>query len=164
MAGLVFAIIMSLWLNVLQPRPQKDVPERLGELELVGAVSGAEALARVNRLHGLDIELSEAIIAEYTHSSPYHGNSHASIWVGTAANAGAATELIRRMAEGIGKGGSPFVNLRRVTVGGHEVFQVDSQGGTNYFYTSRKKQENVVWISIEASEPELILEEAVRAF
>jgi hypothetical protein len=163
-AGIVVAVFLSLWLNVLQPRTQKNVPGRLGDLDLVEAVTGAEALTQVNNLHGLGVSLSEAVVATYTHISPYHGNSRATVWVGRTESMAAAVGLTRKMAESIAKGGSPFNNLRPVSVSGLEVFQVDGPGGIHYFYSSREKPESVIWISIEAPAPEAILEEAIKAF
>jgi len=155
---------LSFGLNVLQPRTQHEAPERLGDLELVDAVTGAEAIVQVNKLHGLDIKLTGALIAEYAHISPYHGDSRATVWVGRAENAAAADGLTRRMVESIGKGGAPFSNPRRITLGGYEVFQVDGPGGSHFFYHSGKQSEAVIWLSIEASEPLPVLEQAVRTF
>jgi hypothetical protein len=143
---------------------QQDAPERLGNLELIGTVRGAEAMAQINRLHALDIELADAFVAEYTHSSPYHGNSHATIWVGKAENAEAASRLTQRMVDSISEGGSAFNNLQRQTVADHEVFQVSGPGGEHFFYNSQKQREVVVWLTIEADDPLPILKEAVNTF
>ena len=163
-AGLVIAVVLSFGGNILVPRLQKEAPERLGDLELIGAFTGAEAITRVNQLHGLDVSLSGALIAAYTHSSPYHGNSRATVWVGRVASAEVAAGLTQRMAQSIAEGSSPFNNLRTITVGGLAVFQVDGPGGKHYFYRSKKEPESVVWLNIEASDPIPVLEEATKTF
>ncbi len=162
--GLVVAVGLSFGLNVLVPRMQRDAPERLGNLELIGIVRGAEAMTQLNRLHGLDINLADAFVAVYTHSSPYHGNSHATIWVGRVESTEAASRLTQRMVDSINEGGSAFNNLQRLTVADHEVFQVDGSGGRHFFYNSQKQREAVVWLTIEADDPLPILKEALNKF
>ena len=143
---------------------QRDAPEQLGNLELISTVRGAEAMAQINRLHGLDIDLADAFVAVYIHSSPYHGNSHATIWVGRAENAEAASRLTQRMVDSISEGDSAFNNLQRLPIAGHEVFRVDGPGGEHFFYNSQKRREAVVWLIIEADGSLSILKEAVKIF
>ncbi len=162
--GLVVAIGLSFGLNVLVPRMQRDAPEQLGNLELIGTVRSAEAMAQINRLHGLDINLVDAFVATYTHKSPYHGNSQATIWVGRAKNTEAASRLTQRMVDSINEGGSAFNNLQRLTVADLEVFQIDGSGGRHFFYNSQKQREAVVWLTIEADDPLPILKETVKIF
>ncbi len=162
--GFLAAVWFSFGQNVLAPRKQLDVPELLGNLELIGTVRGAEAMTQINRLHGLDIDLADAFVATYTHSSPYHGNSQATIWVGRAENTEAASRLTQRMVDSINEGGSAFNNLQRLTVADLEVFQVDGSGGRHFFYNSGKQREAVVWLTIEADDPLPILKETVKIF
>ncbi len=162
--GLVAAIGLSFGLNVLVPRMQRDAPERLGNMELIDTFRGAEAMAQVNRLHGLDIDLADAFVATYTHDSPYHGNSHTTVWVGRAESVEAASRLTQRMVDSISKGDSVFNNFQRLTVADLEVFQVDGPGGRHFFYSSQKQREAVVWVTIEADDPLSILTEALNKF
>ena len=39
--GLIAAVGLSFGLNVLVPRMQRDAPERLGNLELIGTIEGS---------------------------------------------------------------------------------------------------------------------------
>ncbi len=157
--GFLAAVWFSFGQNVLAPGKQLDVPERLGTLQLIGTIGGSEAMARIGRLHGTDIELVSAYIVEYV-----HGTERGTVWVGRAESRDAAAELIRRMIEGIEKGGSGFSNLQRLTVAGHEVFRVDGPGGEHFFYSSREQRERVVWLTIEAADALPILEQAVKTF
>ena len=116
-------------------------------------------MARIGRLHGTDIELVSAYIAEYA-----HGNERLTVWVGRAESRDAAVELSRRMIEGIEKGGSGFSNLQRLTIAGHEVFRVDGHGGEHFFYISREQRERVVWLTLEAADALPILEQALKTF
>ena len=146
--------------NVLDPQRQSDVPERLGALELTGTIEGAEALAQVNRLHGTDIELVSAYIAEYT-----HGDERVVVWIGKTENSNAGAELTNRMIQAIEKGGSSgFSNLQRLTIADQEVFQVIGPGGEHFFYNSKEPEGQIIWLTIEAADALPILEQAIKTF
>ena len=158
-AGVLAAVWFSFGQNVLPPRKQLNVPERLGTLELIGTIEGSEAMTRISRLHGTDIKLASAYIVEYV-----HGRERGTVWVGKAESRDAAAELTKRMIEGIEKGGSGFGNLQRLTITGYEVFRVDGPGGEYFFYNSREQRERVVWLTIEAADALPILEQALKNF
>lgn len=157
--GLVVAVGLSFGLNVLAPRMQRDAPERLGNLELIGSSEGSEALAQISRLHGTDIKLVSAYIVEYAND-----NERVTVWVGRAESSNAGAELIKRMLQAIEKGGSGFSNLQRLTIADHEVFRVDGPGGEHFFYNSREPREAVVWLTVEAADALSILEQVVKTF
>ena len=164
--GFLSLVWFSFGQNVVAPRNQAMVPQRLGTLELTGTTEGSEAITQVGRLHGSDIELVSAYIAEYAHApSPYHsGDQRLTVWVGRTESESAAAELTRRMAEGIEKGGSGFSNLQQLTIAGSDVFRVDGPGGEHFFYSSGEQREEVVWLSVEAADPLPILEQALENF
>ncbi len=145
--------------NVLAPQKQLGAPEQLGTLELIGSIEGSEALSQIGRLHGTDIKLVSAYIAEYA-----HGNERVTIWVGRAENNNAGAELIKSMLQGIERGGSGFSNLQRLSIAGHEVFRVDGPGGEHFFYISKEQREVVVWLTIETADALPILEQALKNF
>ncbi len=157
--GFLALVWFSFGQNVLVPREQLNVPERLGDLQLVGSIKGAEALAQTSRLHGTDIELASAYIVEYV-----RGTERVTIWVGRAESSNAGASLIKRMLQAIEKGGSGFTNLQRLTIAGHEVFRVDGPGGEHFFYNSREQRERVVWLTVEAADALPILERALKNF
>ncbi len=145
--------------NVLTPQKQMSVPERLGDLQLVGSVEGSEALNQVRGLHGTDIKLETAHIAEYI-----HGTERVTVWVGIAESRDAAAELLMRMIKGIEKGDSVFNNFQRLTIADLEVFQVDGPGGEHFFYNSKEQGERVVWLTVETDDALPILEQTVKNF
>jgi hypothetical protein len=157
--GFLAAVWFSFGHNVLAPQRQMDAPERLGTLELVGSIAGAEAMAQLSKLHGTDIELVSAYIAQYA-----RGDERGTVWVGSAESGDAAAELTRRMVQGIERGGTGFTNLQRLTIAGHEVFRVDGPGGDHFFYHSGKRRERVVWLTVEAADALPILEQVVKTF
>ncbi len=136
------------------------MPERLGALELIGTIEGAEALAQVNRLHGTDIELVSAYIAEYA-----HGDERATAWIGKTESSSAGAELINKMVQAIEKGGgSGFSNLQRLIIADQEVFQVNGPGGEHFFYNSKEPKGQIVLLTIQAADVLPILEQALKTF
>jgi hypothetical protein len=158
-AGFLALVWFSFGQNVLDPQAQLVVPQQLGTLELIGSVEGSQALEQVTRLHGTDIDLQNAYIAEYA-----RGNERATVWVGTAGSEEAAAELTRRMVEGIKKGGSGFSNLQRLAFGGLDVYRVKGPGGEHFFYVSRKLRKNVVWLTVDAVDATSLVERAVNIY
>lgn len=158
-AGLLGVVWFSFGQNVLAPSEQLGVPERLGALELIGSIDGPEALAQITELHGIDIELVSAYIADYA-----YGNERATVWVSVTESSAAGAELTRRMFLAIEDGGSPFSNPRRLSIAVREVFQVDGPGGEHFFYNPVESGEDVVWLSVEAVDALAIMEEALRIF
>ncbi len=145
--------------NVLSPQKQSSVPEQLQTLELVRTIEGGEAMGSISRLHGTEINLVSAYVAEYA-----YGNERVTVWVGEAENSKDRAELTKRMIQAIEKGVPSFSNLQQLTIAGHEVFQVNGPGGEHFFYNSRETEENVVWLTIEAADTLPILKEALKTF
>ncbi len=156
MAGLLAAVWFSFGQNVLSPREQLSVPQRLGELELVSIIEGSEAMAQITGLHGTDIELVSTYIAEYA-----GGSERGTVWVGATEGSQAGAELTNRMLQAIGEGSSGFSNLQQFSIAGYEVFRVDGPGGVHFFYNSR---EEVVWLAVEAADALAILKEVLDSF
>lgn len=160
---LALALVLGIWFSfkasVLDRQGENAVPERLGALELVTFSEGPEALAEVNKLHGADIELVSAYIAQYAHQG-----EQAKVWVSRAESAEAAEELTARMVREIENGNGVFANLVRISVSGQDVFQVQGPGGENFFYNSRKAGEMVVWLTIKAADTLAVVEQAVKTF
>ncbi|MBI2830394.1 MAG: hypothetical protein HYX81_04455 [Chloroflexi bacterium] len=165
----IFAIVgISFAINVLGAQRHPGVPEKLLEMKVGNYVSGKQALNQVSQLHGTNIDLSDAIIADYSHDfNPYHKNDEkVSVWIGKTKTAAEAADLINRMYQGIqaGKGNTPFSNARRQTVEGHEIFQVDGAGGKHYFYAVDTPEPRIVWLTINSDNAAGILKEAFKSF
>ncbi|MEE8174085.1 MAG: hypothetical protein V3T71_02055, partial [Dehalococcoidia bacterium] len=83
----------------------------------------------------------------------------AMVWVGQAESSSAAKELLERMTERIADGNESFRNLEEMVIGGKEVYSVLGGGERHYYYRS---SDRVIWLSIGASEPLALAEEAVE--
>ncbi len=149
---------VSFGKNVISPRTA-DMPQSLGALERVSLVDGADAMSQVDRLHGTGITLANAYLAVYA-----HGAEKATVWVGVAGNSDAAAELSDRMINAISDGDTAFGNLRQLSVGGQQVFQVNGPGGEHFFYLSRQAPDRVVWLTVESDDSRTLLVEALSYF
>ncbi len=158
--GFLALVWFSFGQNVLAPQKQASVPEQLGALELVSNIEGSEALAQIGKLHGTDFNLVDAQVAKYA-----RGNTERiTVWVSRAESSDAAAGLTKRMAESIDRGNSEFGNLRRLNIAEQEVFQVEGAGGKYFFYHPREDGERVIWLTIEAGDTMLILEQVIKTF
>jgi len=148
---------------VLAPVGSSSVPEYVGSLGITNRVEGQEAETEINKLHGTDITLKNAYIAQY---SGRYGGAHLQVWVGETGSPAEAQELIQRMAIAINKGTSPFSNPREETVAGRKLWQTDGPDGSFFFYESQELPTRVVWLSIEHTEgtTEAILASALKVF
>lgn len=136
------------------------VPKNLGEMELIGDVTGEKAIAEIDKLHGTGIEITDGYIAQYGHN-----RSRVIVWVAGATSEAAASGLLKQMVDRIkdGTGNQPFRNLRSISIVGKEVFAVDGPGGDNFFYASDNK---VVWLAIQAQgdDPLGVVKTALKIF
>ncbi len=158
-AIIIAAFVSSVGLNVIKPGGQLNLPERLGILELVGAVEGEEAMSRIEDLHGIGFELTSAYIAEYV-----HGSERGSVWVGRTDSSATAEALTQRMRAAIEDGSSPFSNVRQTRIAGRAVYRVDGPGGDHFFYHSERHGKEIVWLTVSVVHPLDILEETVKHY
>ncbi len=144
----LFAIFLSmsiasgLW-SATSQQEATPAPQHLAGYHLDQAMTGPDAMAAVNELHGTDIELTDAWVAQY------QGN--AMIWAGRAASEEEAQELLDKMVEGIGEGGSPFQGLRQVDINGVQAYTVTDSRQQHYFY---RLHDQVVWIAAPRGDEE----------
>ncbi len=143
------------------PESSSSTPQYIGPMKLTSLVEGAEARSEINKLHGTEIRLENAFIAAY---QPPYGGDHLMVWVGEAESETAAEDLIKRMVEGIKRGGAGYSNPRQIQVSGQNIWQTDGTGGNFYFYISPEHANRVVWLSIEGKGGAAVLEAAVKAF
>lgn len=162
--GVLAVVLFVFGQTVLAPEYESGVvPSKLGELKLVSSTEGAEALADVSQLHGLNIELVNAYIGSYAASG-----QRVTVWVGQAESDIAAAKLLDDMVASIGSDNPAFANLRTLSIAEgyhtHRVFQVDGPGGQHFFYISKLSADKITWLTVEAGEALSILEQALNTF
>lgn len=155
----VMVIVVS-WIATNQDRAtshsSEHVPQNLGQLEMVGNITGEQARAAIGKMHGKGIEMVDGYIAEYSHNQ-----SRVTVWVAEAPSESEASSLLKQMVDRIGAGNQAFRNLRAVSVGDKEVYTADGSGGQHYFYA---KDNRVVWLAIQGAEPIGVVKAALKTF
>ncbi len=158
-AGFLAMLWLSFGENVLTPQAGTAAPGKLLTLELVSIAEGEEALSRIDRLHGSEINLASAYIADYA-----GGGDGATVWVGRATDEETAAKLLEMMIGGIRRSGAGFGNLREVDVRGQTVFQVDGPGGDHFFYIPAAEKKKVIWLTVSGAEAGPLLAESLKVF
>ena len=129
-------VAAGLW-GVVQRRPRASaIPEELAGYRLVRSVDGPQALQMVAGLHQGSPQITEAWVAYYERGGV--------MWAGTAVSGEAAREQLEAMAQAIGKGGTPFSDLREISLAGRRVFTVRDSSNAHYFFQSGAL---VIWIT-----------------
>jgi hypothetical protein len=119
-----------------------DPPRRLGELELVHAVQGKEALRQINRLHGKEVGTNEAYVAHYEKAGAV-----AMLYLAQAPSKAHAAGQVTQMIEGIRRGEGPFYHLREIRQGEVTLYSALGQGQVHYFY---QRDADVLWLAVDA--------------
>lgn len=157
--GLTVALALGLWwgfLSNILDRPVSPLPPKIAYLSLVSSTSGGAALAQISQLHGLDLELSTGYVGEYR-----GGGERLTAWVGVAPSEKQATELVRRMTEGIQDGNPAFSHAGVSEMLGIAVHRIQGGGETSYYFSKGKE---VIWLTIASAQPQKLVEEALRAW
>jgi len=126
-----------------------DPPDRLGDLRLVHALQGADALREINRLHGKELAARSGYVAHYEKRGAV-----AMLYLAQAASADEAERQLKRMGERIRRGGSPFYHLKTSKQGAITLYSVLGQGQIHYFY---RRDSGVVWLAADATVAETAL-------
>lgn len=118
-----------------------EPPKRLGELELVHALRGEEALQAINRLHGKEVAGKEVYVAHYEKDGVV-----AILYVSKASSSGQAASQVKRMVERIQQGNTPFYHLKASEQGETTVYSALGEGRIHYFY---RKGSKVIWLAAD---------------
>lgn len=135
---------------------ESPVPSSLTDLAVTAMMSGAEAMAEVEQLHGkgLGTGFEAAWIAHYGAAN------EATVWVSRSASAEDAGVLLRRMQDRIGQGGSPFTNPSTLDTAGVAVNALDGMGQKHFYF---QVDTDLYWLAIGADRAEAGLSELIAA-
>jgi len=125
-------------------------PPQLAGHKLTQALTGAEAMAEVDRLHGKSIDVVDAWVGRY--------EGGGTVWVAEAASEDGALELLDAMVRAIEDGGSPYQGLTRNTFEGMPMYAVRDANGHHFFYQTKTR---VVWVATPPGAEEVFLSEAL---
>ena len=152
-ALMVVVVAGGLW-NIAQQRPKGDSPPgQLADAKLLRLVEGPQALQMVEGLHQGSPKLTGAWVAYYERGGV--------VWSGTALSSTEAQDQLQAMAQAIGKGGTPFSNLRTVSLAGRQVFAVSDSERDHYFFQDAAR---VIWVTSPWANEAAFIEAALRGF
>ncbi len=120
------------------PRP----PGALGDLPLLHASDGREALEEINRLHGKDLGAIAGYVAHYEKDGTV-----AMIYLARAASDDQAARQVERMRATIQRGDTPFSELRTVNEKGRKLYSALGEGRRHFFY---RQGADVLWLAADA--------------
>lgn len=119
-----------------------DPPDSLGEMKLVHARQGKEALREIDRLHGKGLGAIGGYVAHYEKEG-----SVAMLYVARAVSPQQAERQLKKMSERIGGGDGPFYHLKKSMRDAITLYSVLGQGQIHYFY---RRDSSVFWLAADA--------------
>jgi len=118
-----------------------EPPKSLGDLKLVHALQGTEALREIDRLHGKEVGGTEGYVAHYKTNG-----SVAMLYLARAPSAAQAARQLGQMRNKIKKGGSSFYHLETSKKRGITLFSALGHGQIKYFY---QLNTGVRWLAVD---------------
>ena len=121
---------------------QINLPEEAAGLPLVDIRSGHQAIAEINRMHGLDFSFTAAKIGVYG------VDGQAILWLSELDTKFHAQQMLVDMRDRIALGNSPYTPLDAWKDGGRMVYELDGHGQIHYYFQSERL---VVWLAVQPS-------------
>jgi hypothetical protein len=125
------------------------LPDKMMDYTLYERLTGAQAKARVNRLHQSEVTEEGNEIGLYR-----AGNDNLTIYVTKYINESLADTNFRRMTQKISPQKSIFIGGEYLKIGEKEIFRCFGMGQTHFVFTHRK---NLFWMSVNTISAERIL-------
>lgn len=123
------------------PAARLLAPKSLGDLPLVHASEGRQALEEINRLHGKDVGAKAGYVAHYEKDG-----AAAMVYFAQASSAAEAERQLSEMSARIRKGDTPFSQLASSKRGKVTVYSALGQGQKHYFY---RRDASVLWLAVD---------------
>lgn len=117
----------------------------LGQLQLMGLLTGEEAANHISQLHGTTIPMDESYMAMYGKEG-----QQVVLWVSRSNKEQDAEALLRAMDEKMPQS-QAFTNYRKQVVAGRQVYRVDGGGMDNFYYRQGRA---VFWVGVQGGDPE----------
>jgi len=132
------------------------LPQKLADMKLTQSIQGADAISQISKLHRLNMELVDGIVAQYKNS-----RAKATLWIGMADTPKQAERLINRMTESIQQGNNKtFGHFQQLNVKDITVYSVLGMGQIHYYYRRGKR---TVWIALNPDIDQRALNEIIDA-
>ena len=138
----VFLAALALLLTAYGGVVCAEPPKSLGDLKLLHALQGKEALREINRLHGKEVGGKAGYVAHYEKEGAV-----AMLYLAQASSTARAARQLKQMSDRIQKGDSPFYHLKTSRQGEITLYSALGQGQIHYFY---QRDSSVVWLAVDA--------------
>jgi len=132
------AILLAGCGGVVRAEP----PGNLGDLKLLHALQGKEALREITRLHGKEVGGKGGYVAHYEKDGAV-----AMLYLTQASPAARAASQLKQMSDRIKGGSSPFHHLKESRQRNITVYSALRQGQIHYFY---QRDSSVLWLAADA--------------
>lgn len=132
------------------------MPDQVGELKRIELMTGAEAQAEVDTLHGKPLPAEESVVARYSRPDDVGVAKPAEVWVSKVASEKEARRqtglMVHKMYE---NPRSPFKNPSRIDHAGLAVYRFEGMGQAHLIWF---KDDLVFWVSVGPDDEAVMLE------
>jgi len=130
------------------------MPETVGNMKRIQLVTGEEAQAEVDKLHGKPLPAEASLVARY--ATPKAKIRPAEVWLSRVSSEKEARRQTGQMVHMMYENPrSPFKNPRRIDHGGNAVYRFEGMGQAHLVWF---KDDLVWWISVDAENIPKMLE------
>jgi hypothetical protein len=133
------------------PAGPLEAPETLAGQTRTQLLSGEEAVASIDRLHGRQIPQAEALVAAY-------GQGRVVLWVTAAADEEEAARLTALMVERIAEGRSPYRENGIRLMDAVTIYDLIGHGQRHFYWQTGRL---VVWVAADEDLADQALREAL---
>jgi hypothetical protein len=132
------------------------MPEKVGDLNRIQLITGSEAQAEVDKLHGKSLPSEASVVARYARLQDVASKHPAEVWVSRVESAKEARRqtgvMVHKM---LGNPRSPFKNPKRIDHKDIAVYRFEGMGQIHLIWFAG---DLVYWISSAAGDVESMLE------
>lgn len=129
------------------------IPHKIGDLTVASSITGPEAVAQMEQLHGKGIGVTGGYLAQYKGPT-----GSMMVWVGKTDTAANAEKLLVLMTEKIRAGNQTFSAPVELKIEGATVYRTAGGGAQNYYYQMGNK---VVWLTVSSSQSDSLVKAAL---
>ncbi|HVJ47682.1 hypothetical protein [Desulfitobacterium sp.] len=140
----------------LDPVTEKLFPAKVSEMNRIELIAGEQALKSVSMLHGKDIPLKQAYVANYQGQ----GNKKMTIWYSETNNLQDAQLLFQAMDQKM-PNSDAFKDYKTIKLKDQEYKFITGMGQEHYYWL---KGNRVLWIAVQGSDSLKVLKEIIPLY
>ena len=130
------------------------VPDQIVGLQKTSYISGAEAIAEFENLHGKQFPISSGSIGIY-------GNQQATLWVAGASSDSVALNMVETMEKKIAQGNTPFKPLEQTQLETRTIYSLEGMGQKHYYFQSKNL---VIWLAANPSVADAAIQQILEVY